>query len=961
MALSILYLSIAALLPVIVAITFFLLDRNTKFNKINYWVKQVIYGVVFGALAIVGTHWGIPFNGVAANARDAAVIVAGLMFGGPGGIIAGFIGGIERFFGVYWFGLGSFTQIACSVSTILAGILSALLRRYLFNNKRPSVIKGFAFGVVIEVFHLFMVFVTNSYDSKFAFEVVRNCVLPMLLANGLSVLIAGLVLDLLEFGKKAFIFKELHRLTNRLTIRLFALVAAAFVLSTSFIFVFQTEVSKQTTAKTLERSIADVSNEVEDTANKRILELSHNINDTFTDRVNRGILVKKTDLIEWAETSKVTELNIVDDKGVIVMSNVDNKEGLDFHTFGEQGREFLLLIEDPFTTEVAQKYGPVEEGSTIYRKYAGVKNYLDGYGFIQIGYNTTQYHSEIQTITSDITNNIHVGDDGFICIADPDGDLVSVRKDIPKADLYYPMKDMKDNPAYPLNSVFEYAKLYKNENFYCYKAEAEGYTIVAALSVNSANFARDIAIYINTFLEIIIFALVFTLVHLCIKLIVNNKIDNINSDLGKITDGDLNVVLDGGITTEFQELATDINLTVDRLKEYIKEAASRIDKDLAAAKEIQASALPSRFPAYPSKPEFDVYALMQPAKEVGGDFYDFYTTHDNVFNINISDVSGKGIPAAMFMMRAKTELKSLTSTDITLDEVFAECNNNLVNGNEKSMFVTSWQGKIDLKTGALDFVNAGHNPPLIKHKGGKFEFLRSKPNMVLATFEGLNFNLNSYKLDPGDIVFLYTDGVTESINLKDEQFTENRLQTILNSRNWDSCEQICKSVLESVEKFTEGREQFDDITMLAFKYNGAKSSVQLKFGEASLSDISAITDFVNNELNKHHCPIKSKNAIDIAIDEIYSNIIKYSYPNSAGPTRVELSYNKKENMVSITFTDYGPEFNPLKNKAPNVDLPAELRAVGGLGIFVIKNMMTDITYKYEKGSNNLTIHKILDK
>ena len=199
------YLAIAAILPVGLASLLFVIDKHTPFNKLNKWVKQVVYGIIFGGLAVIGTHRGINIEGAVVNARDAAVIIAGLGFGWPAGLIAGFIGGIERFLvGQFMPDLFGFTKIACSVSTLLAGMVSALIRRWMYDDQKPSFISAALLGAVIETFHLLMVFVTNSNQYVKAYKVVDACTIPMIAANSLSVLFGILVLQALENKKNAF-------------------------------------------------------------------------------------------------------------------------------------------------------------------------------------------------------------------------------------------------------------------------------------------------------------------------------------------------------------------------------------------------------------------------------------------------------------------------------------------------------------------------------------------------------------------------------------------------------------------------------------------------------------------------------------------------------------------------------------------------------------------------------------
>lgn len=170
----------------------------------------------------------------------------------------------------------------------------------------------------------------------------------------------------------------------------------------------------------------------------------------------------------------------------------------------------------------------------------------------------------------------------------------------------------------------------------------------------------------------------------------------------------------------------------DTLKHYIAEAESRIDRELEFARQIQRSSLPSVFPPYPERTDFSIYASMEAAKEVGGDFYDFYLTDSTHLVFLVADVSGKGIPGALFMMRAKTLIKNLAESGRSIEEVFTTANRKLCENNEAEMFVTAWMGRLNLETGLLEYVNAGHNPPLLRHKGGTFEYLRTKPNFILA-------------------------------------------------------------------------------------------------------------------------------------------------------------------------------------------------------------------------------------
>jgi sigma-B regulation protein RsbU (phosphoserine phosphatase) len=211
---------------------------------------------------------------------------------------------------------------------------------------------------------------------------------------------------------------------------------------------------------------------------------------------------------------------------------------------------------------------------------------------------------------------------------------------------------------------------------------------------------------------------------------------------------------------------------------------------------------------------------MHTAKEVGGDFYDFYFIDEDHLAFLIADVSGKGIPAAMFMMRSKTIIKSYAESGMSVEEVFTLANEKLCEGNDAGMFVTAWMGILNIRNGKVLFANAGHNHPLVKHSDGTFEYLKSRAGFVLAGMEGVRYRKNELVLEPGDAIYLYTDGVTEATDLNEELYGEDRLHSILEKYKDETMEVICSEIKKDVDLFAGEAPQFDDITMLALKYNG---------------------------------------------------------------------------------------------------------------------------------------------
>jgi len=244
------------------------------------------------------------------------------------------------------------------------------------------------------------------------------------------------------------------------------------------------------------------------------------------------------------------------------------------------------------------------------------------------------------------------------------------------------------------------------------------------------------------------------------------------------------------------------------------------DRDLMVASAIQENILPKIFPYLPDRKEFDLYATMNPAREVGGDFYDFFMVDDDRLVLVMADVSGKGIPAALFMMVSRTLIKNRALLGEDPAKILYEVNNQLCEGNKAELFVTVWLATVSLSTGEGLAVNAGHEHPVLKHKDGKFELVQYKHSPAVATMEGLKFRQHEFKLEPGDTFFVYTDGVTEAANANNVFFGEERMLEALNKDQDADPVRLLLNVSQGIKEYVGDAKQFDDITMLAFTYNG---------------------------------------------------------------------------------------------------------------------------------------------
>ncbi|MDE7246004.1 MAG: PP2C family protein-serine/threonine phosphatase [Oscillospiraceae bacterium] len=275
---------------------------------------------------------------------------------------------------------------------------------------------------------------------------------------------------------------------------------------------------------------------------------------------------------------------------------------------------------------------------------------------------------------------------------------------------------------------------------------------------------------------------------------------------------------------EMEKLSKSIKKMEEELNTYITELTAvtaekeRISAELDVAQNIQSSMLPYIFPAFPDRQEFDIYASMTPAKEVGGDFYDFFMVDDQHLAVVVADVSGKGVPAALFMVIAKTLIKGSTVPDKDLGAVFTEVNNLLCESNSEGLFVTAFEGVLNLVTGEFHFVNAGHELPYICKKGSRFEAYKIRAGFVLAGMEDMRYRAGKITLEEGDKLFEYTDGVTEATNSSNELYGMERLGRILNKNFALPPQELVHAVKENVDSFTGEAGQFDDITMLCLEY-----------------------------------------------------------------------------------------------------------------------------------------------
>lgn len=799
--LSILRLAAVAALDIAGAVCLAKLVKKERFCSRPRWLQQIAVGVVMGALAVAATELGTKIDGASINLRDAAPLIAGLFFGGPSGILAGIIGGAERWMAASW-GAGEYTKLACSLAAPAAGLLAAGLRRWFFLGRRPRWTYALLIGAAAEVVHMLLIFLTNIDDLDNAFIYVEDCAPLMILGTALCTAGAAAAVRYAGGRKEKPSRRTLENILQR---ELAGGLLIFFFVTVGLSWVVLSNLNAEDTASMLLTQLYDVPEELNAALENALTEHAVWVAGAFS-----GEKDKTAFLLKLVSDDTAAEAYVVNAEGTILLSADAGMAGRNI-----AGRRAF----SPYLRADAQGItGSLMESLVspeVYLRYSAVE-LPDGLRLL-LGNSTAFVSEQMKREIALGVAHWHVGTDGYLVLANADGIIVSSEKGVGKSlaqmglDLNGPPLTMLTGEAYGVPSQYVYAKM---------GTVAGQYTGIALIPEAEAKRNTQIALYLTIFIEILIFTDLFFHLAALVRRRVVRELQRINATLGCITAGDLEQVADVRSSAEFEELSDDINATVDALKRLIAQEAARMDAELEMARVIQRTSLPSVLPPYDGRAEFEISALMEAAKEVGGDFYDFFLLGEEKLAFLIADVSGKGIPAAMFMMRAKTQLKSLAESGLPLDEVFRRANDALCENNKAGMFVTVWMGIVDLATGEVTYVNAGHNPVIRREADGEAAYLRSAAGFVLGGLEGFPYTADTVQLAPGDTLLLYTDGITEAQNKNQEQFGEEALLENVRMDASGAPADLCEAIRESVTAFTGDAEQFDDFTLLAVRYRG---------------------------------------------------------------------------------------------------------------------------------------------
>ena len=402
------------------------------------------------------------------------------------------------------------------------------------------------------------------------------------------------------------------------------------------------------------------------------------------------------------------------------------------------------------------------------------------------------------------------------------------------------------------------------------------------------------------------------------------------------------------------KMITDIGVYTEDIKRKTEER-QRVKAELEISSKIQLGIIPHNFDDFlPLGAE--IYADMIPAKIVGGDFYDFFKTEDGKIAVVIADVSGKGMPAALFMSTTKTVIDMFLANGRTPAEALTRANKYICEHNSADMFVTAFAALYDPKNGELTYANAGHNPPVLC-RGGNPSFMKIKPGFMLGSLDFIVYQQEKIILNNNDTLFLYTDGITEENNRNGEFFGESRLLDALgNSEKMNSFETV-NAVIKSAYEFSDGAEQFDDMTMLVLKPKfSEKKSLTV---EAKVGNLPEVLTFVTQDLPENRDCGRLKNDLELICEEIFVNICNYAYGGKTGKANIVLE--KGGGRLTVSFSDKGTPFNPLEREDADISSPLTQRSIGGLGIHLVKNLTDELSYNYTDGMNVLTFVKNFDK
>ena len=613
-----------------------------------------------------------------------------------------------------------------------------------------------------------------------------------------------------------------------------------------------------------------------------------------------------------AEAFDIDEISIVDRTGRVIASNDPDSVGVDMSA-KEETRPFGELT-NGVTKVVSQPFRRHAYNSTR-RKYLGVP-FPGGDGYVQIRLDETRMERMISMQLSFLFDAAIGETTSYLCANEATGELVSA--------------ELKEGSPHTLAAIGLDHGGFPNCAGRLHGAGVSGF----GKTFSQRPFGRHI------FCRSFVFG-----GHRILIVEPESEFYGTRNMIAAAMAVLLALVLGG-----FAFFLARISGDAERIQAFYRAADEARAKEMEIAKTIQRSALPAPLEA---SPHFRMAVSMMPARDIGGDFYDFFMLDLTHLAFMVADVSGKGVTAALYMMTAKTLLKDAILATRDPADAFARVNAELCRSNTANMFLTAWSGVLDLESGKVTYANAGHNPP-VKVANGNSSFVTDKSGPVLAFLDGAQYRSCTLLLQPGDTLFLYTDGVTEALDLNGGLFGEERLANAIDAVPEPSPKSLCNVVRMAVAAFAEGAPQADDLTVLAVRYVSrpqrfVRSFAPVKEGVASAS--AFLDECLGNSEQQPILPV-----LHVILDEICSNIVKHS---GATGFEVDIELLRDPSGVKLTFSDDGTPYDPLAHADPDTTLPAEERPIGGLGIMMVKRMSDSMQYERSHDRNFLSVVKRL--
>ena len=624
------------------------------------------------------------------------------------------------------------------------------------------------------------------------------------------------------------------------------------------------------------------------------------------------------EMADLARSLDIDELNIVSRSGVVIASN-------DPHSLGavmanDPVMEPFMALTNGVTASVSQPFRPHARNPKVRAKYLAVA-FPGGDGFVQVGLDERHFAMMLPDILGYIFDEWLLGRTGFFLCADASTDklISNPSRHRNEADTLGDA-GFDENAARPFEITSNtdpgrtFSQKLFGEKCYCRNYLFGGHRFVPALPAREYYDTRTVFVGVLAVLLFIVLAV-------------------------------------------FAWFVDRIFRYSDRLTAFYAAEDEQRAKDMEIAKTIQNSALPN---TRPQSPCFRLCAAMLPAKDVGGDFYDYFTLDANHYAFLIADVSGKGITAALYMMTVKTLIKDTLMAVHDPAAALTKVNTELCANNPANMFLTAWVGVMDLETGVVTFANAGHNPPVkIMGRGDGAEqrnrtaSISGKSGPVLAFMDGIEYKARQIKLEVGESLFLYTDGVTEATDVKMELFGEKRLDEALAVVSSSEPVSVCNVVRAAVAAFAAGAPQADDITVLSIRRIAAPRAFSRSF-PVTIAAIADAKAYLDEKLAANGCPPAVQSVLDIILDEIASNIVRHS---GASGFEIDIEFVDSPVGVNLTFVDDGVAYDPLAHIDPDTTLSAEERPIGGLGILMVKKMADSVAYNRLHNRNFLIVKK----